>query len=326
MYWNINVPMSYDKLFNFIVSNRGSGKTYGTKEHCVKAFIKRGEQFIYVRRYKTELKKIGKYFDDISHKFENKLEVKGRDFYIDNKIAGYSLPLSTAKIEKSNAYPNVKYIIFDEFIIDKGCYHYLHDEVTAFLELYETVARLRDVRVLFLGNAITFTNPYFLYFDLKPPKEANGITVKDDILLQYVADVDFIEVKKMTRFGKMINGTEYGNYAIENKMLRDNDTFVGTPPSKKRYFFTIKSSSSYFGCWFSDDNSYLWLTKNYDPNFAMVVVTVLEDHTPNTMMIKGIARSDYMKTLEKAFKHGLVRFDSVQTKNIMMQTLKFLGG
>ena len=47
---------------------------------------------------------------------------------------------TTASILKSDAFPDVKLIIFDEFIIDnRGTYHYLKDEVTKFLDLYETV-------------------------------------------------------------------------------------------------------------------------------------------------------------------------------------------
>ena len=144
--------------------------------------------------------------------------------------------------------------------------------------------------------------------------------------MELVADPDFINEKKKTRFGKLIANTEYAKYSIDNEMLRDNDNFVGKPPSKKRYFFTIKSSGKFYGVWFNSDNSHLWITEQYDENFKMIVVTVLDDHTPNTMMIKGVSRSEYVKVLEKAFKRGLVRFDSIKTKNIMMETLKFLGG
>lgn len=57
-------------------------------------------------------------------------------------------------------------IIFDEFIIDKGVYKYLPNEVEYFLDLYETISRLRDVKDLFLCT-ITQTNPYFIYFDIE---------------------------------------------------------------------------------------------------------------------------------------------------------------
>ena len=64
----------------------------------------------------------------------------------------------------------------DEFLIEKSHFRYLPDEVGAFLNLYETVARPGsghcDVTCFFMANAISWTNPYFLYFDvLKPMKK-----------------------------------------------------------------------------------------------------------------------------------------------------------
>ena len=74
--------MSYNGLFNFVLSPRGNGKSYGAKERVIKNFIKtkelygQGEQFIYVRRYKTELKKKHLFFDDIRDKFQEQKKVQ----------------------------------------------------------------------------------------------------------------------------------------------------------------------------------------------------------------------------------------------------------
>ena len=76
--------LSRDKMINFVMSHRGGGKTYSAKRLAIKNFIKKGEQFIYLRRYKTELKgnNIAKFFDDISHEFEgHKFSVKQNTFY-----------------------------------------------------------------------------------------------------------------------------------------------------------------------------------------------------------------------------------------------------
>ena len=56
MYYNYNKIRSYNALFNFIIANRGGGKSYGAKEMVIKNFLKRCEQFVYVRRYKAEIK------------------------------------------------------------------------------------------------------------------------------------------------------------------------------------------------------------------------------------------------------------------------------
>ncbi len=65
-------------------------------------------------------------------------------------------------------------------MIDKGSYHYLQNEVTQLLDVIETVARLRDIRVIFLGNAISITNPYFTYFNLSLPYNSEVNIAKRD--------------------------------------------------------------------------------------------------------------------------------------------------
>ena len=80
---------SYNAFFHFILTNRGFGKSYGAKQRCIDRFLKYGEQFVYVRRYKTELKKIGKYFDDIKERYpDHEFKVVGKTFYIDGKEDG----------------------------------------------------------------------------------------------------------------------------------------------------------------------------------------------------------------------------------------------
>lgn len=323
IYWKIADSMSYNALFNFIVGNRGCGKTFGCKKKVIENFINKKEKFVYVRRFKTEFKKIKTFFNDIKDHFEgHKFEVKGNNFYIDDELAGYGIVLSTAKVEKSNSYPDVTMIIFDEFILDKGVHHYIPDEVTCFLELYETIARMRDVRVYFISNAITFTNPYFLEFNITKPMNKKQIACKDDILIQLVADQAFIDAKNETRFARIIKGTAYGNYAIENEFLRDNNYFVCDQPKNMQYYFTIKSVKDFYGVWISYDEGIMYVSSKYDPDYKIVYATKLENHEPNVMLLKGVTKSSLFTSFTKAFKMGLVYFDSIKTKNLVVETIK----
>ena len=54
-YYNPQKLLSYNCLFNFIEGERGNGKTYAFKKFCIDNFIKKGLQFIWVRRYESEL-------------------------------------------------------------------------------------------------------------------------------------------------------------------------------------------------------------------------------------------------------------------------------
>ena len=166
IFLNFNKILSYGSFLTFVLAERGVGKSYGAKKFIINHFKKTGKQTVYLRRYNKELqeammkKSIPIFFDQVRDEFpEDKLSNSKELLYCNKKVCGYGIALSTSNILKSATFEGVDTIIFDEFIIDKGCYHYLQNEVTAFFELIETVGRLRNIRVLCLGNAISITNP-----------------------------------------------------------------------------------------------------------------------------------------------------------------------
>ena len=199
----------------------------------INKFLKRKEEFAYIRRYKPELSKaVPQFFEAIINNNEypeHSLSTKGNSFYCDNIKFGYAMTLSTAQDLKSANFSKVTTIIFDEFIIEEGQKKfYLKNEVFTFLNLIETIARTRDIKVFMLANpANIYTNPYFLYFDLKMPYNNDIITFKDGlILLQYMKNEEFREFKKQTKFGKLIAGTDFEDYAINNECIMDNKSFI----------------------------------------------------------------------------------------------------
>jgi len=325
IYYNGNIALTHNCLFNFVVGNRGAGKTYWSKEWAIKDFIKTGAQFIYVRRYKEEFSKgkKDKFFDDIADKFPDyEFSVKG---YINKEPCGQFMSLSTAKIEKSVPFPLVNKIIFDEFILDKGFYYYLSDEVVNFLELYETVARPGtreiDVRVFFLSNAITITNPYFLYWKITPNLNSKFTKPRTDMLVEMVQNPEFIEMKKTTRFGQLVNGTKYGDYAIENKFLRDNNTFIGKKTGKARHYFTMIYNGVSYGIWEDYSVGKYFVSKDIDPSCRLIFSVTLEDHTPNTMLLKsGMGR--ILKTFIEHYKLGNVYYENINIKNVIYEIVR----
>lgn len=321
MYWDVDKTLTYDALFNFIIGNRGGGKTFGAKKKGIDRFLKTGQQFVYVRRYNSELKEISKFFDDIAGFYpEHEFKVSNGNFLVDNEICGCYMALSTAKIKKSVPYPKVWLIIFDEFIIEKGIYHYLPDEVTNFLELYKTIARMRDVRVLFLANAITMTNDYFLYFNITLPY-GKTIAKYEDILIELVQDDEFIEKSKQTRFGKLVQGTAYADYAIDNKFILDNKTFIEKKTPNANYTFAIIYKGHKFGIWTDIKAGRQYVSNDIDPSNKIEYALTLNDHSPNTLLLKGY-KTPLLQGFIKSYKLGLVRFETVNIKNICADLLK----
>lgn len=324
MWYSGNQALTYNCLFHFIISNRGGGKTFWCTDWAINDFLKTGNQFIYLRRYKTELKKISTFFNAINAEGnfeEHKLEVKGHDFIIDNERAGYALPLSNSKIQKSVSFPYVSKIIFDEFLLDKGTHRYLQDEVTTFLEFYETVARTRDVKVFFLGNAISMINPYFVYFDLYP-KPNQRFTRKGELLVEMFTDADFIEMKKETRFGKIIANTQYSAYSIDNEFLRDSETFIEKRDPKSSYLMTVFYNGSNYGVWISWNHGKVYVTEKFDAGYFKRYALTTEDHEDNTLLINNLNKSQAFKTMIGAYKLGKLRFENLKCKDAFTNIFK----
>ena len=190
----------------------------GIKKRGIKQYKKDGRQFIYLRRYQSEFDDLSKFFADIKGEFpDDEFSVKANTFFINGEVCGFAIALSTALTKKSVSYHTVYDIYFDEFVIDSKVIHYLKNEVVQFLEFYETVARMREnVRVFFISNAISIMNPYFLYWKIKPRSDQRFTKLNDNIIVEYVKNQDFVDAKYKTKFGQIIKGTHYGDYAVEN--------------------------------------------------------------------------------------------------------------
>jgi hypothetical protein len=328
-YWDIRKPLSYNCLFNFIIGNRGAGKTYGSLKYGADKFIKedkRGNisQFLYVRRNKTELEKLttarnGRLFNSVKNEFPgHTLKAESNVLWYDDKIMGYAQPLSTASILKSDAFPFVDTIIFDEFIIDNtGTYHYLKDEVRKFLDLYETVARMRDVRVFFLSNAVSIANPYFDFFHLDKPYNGDiqRFGQSKDILVQNVANTQLIEAKKETRFGKLIAGSEYSDYAIDNQWLLDNQDFIENKTARSEYFVTLRYKDNWIGVWLDRLQWIFYISNDVDLQFKHVYSVTTDDHKPNTLLFSAGKKLGFLKGLIDAYDKGAVRYESLKLKS-----------
>lgn len=328
MYIDLSKILSYNALLNFIIASRGTGKTYGTTKFVVKRFIEKGEEFIYLRRYKSELQKsIPKFFNALTTNDEfpeHTFSHKGSYLLIDDKTAGYGVTLSTAQQLKSTNFPKVKYIIFDEFILEEGQGHYLKNEVDVFLGLIETISRLRDVKVLLLGNSANLVNPYFLFFDLHLPYQNEIITFKDGLIaLQYAKSLEYINVKKQSRFGKLVANTSYEEYAIENKFVDDSHEFIEKKDKESKFSFSFIYNDTRIGVWIN------WLTgKMYiSPDFlenGIVFACTSKDHKPNTMLLSVAKEYNCWKNFIKNYKLGNVYFENSKIKNIAHEVLKMI--
>lgn len=336
-YYSFDKVMSYNAIYNFIVGARGLGKTYGAKRHVIRKAISKGEEFIYLRRYKTEIKACGTWFADIAHEFP------GWDFKVEGgkalcapassredakrkwRIIGYFIALSNSQTQKSVPYPNVRTIMYDEFIIEKGNLRYLPNEAKVFNDFYLTVDRWKDkTRVWFLANSLTITNPYFLEYNILPDNELpEELMIKHDgaVLAHFPDSAAFAHGVYKTRFGKFIQATEYANYAVGNDFADNHSDLLDFKTPEATYHMTIECMAGTFSVWID------WTVTptQYYAQEKRPRKEIISTMIPSKMaegkrlLIRSDRRLQYLRA---AYAQGRISFDSPRTRNAFVEIYK----
>ena len=323
IFYNGNRLLSHDCRLHYVIGNRGCGKTYWFKKWCIKDFIKTGKQFVYLRRYSSELDegKKERWADDIKHEFpDHEITIKGMTIFCDKKPCGFFMTLSKALTMKSVPFPQVDKIIYDEFITSDKRRYYLKDEVREFLDLLSTLMRLKSgMRIFLLSNAISVSNPYFAFYKInklnKEFTKVNKLTI-----IEYIDNPEYKKVLKNSEFGELVKGTSYAKYAIENEfLLDDGDTFIGKKTKKAYLDFNFLYKGNYYGVWVDYSVGKYFISYSHDKNYNTYVLT-LEDHKPNTMVIKG--RSQILKRFVENYRMGNVWYENVNIKNISYEMIR----
>lgn len=176
--------------YNVILGERAPGKSFAVKDEVLKkAWKLKVPCFIVIRRYEEDIKTayIQQYFGDNN---ENKggegdpVTITGGEYdciYVyQGKIyfatrcedghmkaglhIGYTMALSQDERYKSQQYPTVTDIIYEEFVTRKI---YLTDEPIRLMNLVSTIARKREITVWMIANTISRVCPYYLEWGLR---------------------------------------------------------------------------------------------------------------------------------------------------------------
>ena len=328
----------YDKLlsrncvFNMVVGVRGHGKTFNAKTRGIKNFIKKGEQTVWVRRYKTEIEQFPEFFFDseIKEMFPGHEFKASKKFgFIDNKVAFIFIPLSTANNQKSNSYPNVTQIVFDEFIIDKRSQRYLSNDVDLFMNLCETVIRRRDnCIIIMLANNVTINNPYFKYFKIFPTFKSGFKVYYDNLICLEMDDNDkeYTDNKKSTRWGKLISQTNFGKHALENEELTDNKAFIlDSKPKNRQFVFSIKYLTNNLGFWYCPDLDIYYVDNTIVKTSKLQYALTKNDMEGDFQMLEKCSKSICVYQFKNYFKLGKIGFKDKYVKDSVYDILKIIG-
>lgn len=335
--WNINEILPYQRNFNFITGERSIGKTYTTLKYILKKCIFNNLEFIYICR--TQREKESGILENAQQKVLNnefKKDVfrftESNGFLVKDRkprLLSHCLALSEASKIKKMSFPRVKYIIFDEYIIEKNStakYVNGYDEPDLFLSIYHTADRDEDRIICFLlGNMSTFYNPYHVHPAFNIPEIGKGqIWTSENVLYQNaVAKGTLKEQKEKSKFGRMIDDTKYGDFANKGINVDENNLLIEKMSGNPRYMFTIIYMSEYFGIFSDYKVGKVFISDKYDKTSNIVYALTLDDHSENTLLTKG-SSSTMLSWLIKNYKLGNVRFTSPLIKSKAENFLKLL--
>jgi len=222
------------------LGGRGLGKTHSWAIYC----SEREGKTIWIRRKSDELRRCVSTFLDYLVR-DGKTEIgkiqqkiieiddKGRKITVDcyadkdgnEKIV--FLPLSVAHKMKSSELGSYDMAVFDEFTSITG--DYLKNEDILLMEMLSTQMRLRNFKLILIGNNCDPFNPIFNFFNIHVnyEKEFSPIYNGDGVKIGYVhminASKDFIEQYKKSTIGLLTSGTKYDDYALGNRSFHGFD-------------------------------------------------------------------------------------------------------
>lgn len=326
-YVNVNRWFSYDYCHFFhIIGGRGIGKTTGLNIHDVKDFIKNGNEFVYARRYITELKKAKSMLNPIVNNVKCSGLGHGLMQWTINKVRlGYGVALTAQQTLKSGVdFSKVNTLVYDEAILPTGgAYRYLSNEIEMLFELISTIFRDRtDYRVFIIGNNADMFNPFFTYFNI-PKFENIYIDKERGIYCELCKNSPaLMEAEMKTPLYKLTKGTNYGEYHYNNAILNNVTARIGVKSLKAvlicRFVYnglTINLYRQGSMTWFAelrdkvikDDKSYI----------------IMEDNKPNLLYIKQM-KNDIENMLNVIYYDNHLIYDNEKTAAIFEMVMEVL--
>lgn len=314
-YYSLHKCLSYNRYLNILIGGRGIGKTYQLKKYVIEQYLKSKRQFVWLRRYKTEIKEAT---DGFFTKHKNnypghKFEIKGKTAYIDGEQAGRFIALTNADILKgSDDFSAVTTIVYDEFIIDnKSSFRrYLPNELRIFTDLQETIFRTRqDGKVFMLANALSMVNPYCLAFGIKfhySPLFKNDLIYAE--MLSTTNELAF--AKATTPQNKLATKylPEYNDYANNESFLNDDYSQIERKPKDSIQLFNIKTNNNIIYFFFSSSSQALYACRAGDPKTNPLTVNkIAENNRPHA--------GAELKKIKSFAVAGRLFFESLQIKS-----------
>lgn len=196
VWWSILPILRTKSDINFVIGQRGNGKTYGVCKYFLECYKKTKKRFCYIRRWGEDIKgyRAEQLFSPLSEVVEQlfgegySIQYYRHKYYLVNPngtkvdTIGYCVAISEASHTKSVAFVNLKYILFDEFIQMAG-ENTLRDEMSKFENTISTLVRanINDCEIWLLANTVSKFSPYFVHYGIDINKVEQGQIITKEL-------------------------------------------------------------------------------------------------------------------------------------------------
>lgn len=317
-------------------SNRSAGKTTYFSKLLVNKFIKNGEKFGILYRYKYELDCCAdKFFKDIGQLFFKGYEMtsaskaKGvfHELYLNDEPCGYALAINSAdQIKKySHFFSDISRMFYDEFQSETN--HYCNNEVKKFISIHTSVARgagkqARYVPVYMCSNPVSILNPYYVEMGISDRLNSNVKFLRG---CGYVLEQGYNEsasiAQNESRFNTAFADNYYVQYAAQAVYLNDNEAFIECPKGKSRYLATLKYDGKEYAIREFIDFNIIYCDDKVDSSFKGKLSVTTEDHQINYVMLKR--NSIFIDSMRYYFERGCFRFKDLRCKEALLKALSY---
>ena len=280
LHFNLRRVDSYNKPFNFIISEREAGKSTALLNKAYKLFKKKHQQTIIIRRRVVDITEL--YVNSIARSInfflpkDKQIEItfkKGNikdgtvEVYIGDVqfllIIALSIDISRAK---SCICPNPGMIIYDEFICNnRGGEKYLEQEAFRFKEIYNTYQRYavmnhHRLKCYFSGNPYSLYNPYFSDLDVNTLRLKPGVFIAEKNYVIYCYRIKEALRKVILRRNPLYQFDEsYKRYAFYGQAVNDQQ-FIVVPKRPEGFYlrYVFRLSNKYLHVWSNNTSEDNW--------------------------------------------------------------------
>lgn len=347
-YYDWAKTLSYNRKWNFILTPRGYGKTFGFRLRALNAFKKKKKLFLEILRTKDEIAPVASnYFGKVQAEgyfpyLEFEYVMKERTMYARDKrfddsaweVIGYFVAMTEEQFLKKLTFSDgkrVSAIMLDEAIIEKKDRRrrYNQREFEIINGIISTVTRETPSnpytgKIFLCGNVVDLTCPLFEALGVdKVPSDYGYYFYKKNVLLHYAEPINREGFEQETTTGQALAGTAEGDKLFGNVFEGSNSTLhIARKPKQAKYWKGYAYKGQVFGLWIDHAGGLVHVTDGAPKNQDVFALT-FEDGTINYVLVR--VNSKPVKILGDLFYQRLLRFEDVQTREKFADMCLSLG-